>query len=57
MYNSIQYPENVELSESAQDLLEKLLDKIPEERIDYEQIKNHKFFEGTNWQEMANYLQ
>uniref|UniRef100_A0A1B0GED2 Protein kinase domain-containing protein n=1 Tax=Glossina morsitans morsitans TaxID=37546 RepID=A0A1B0GED2_GLOMM len=57
MYNSIQYPENVELSESAQDLLEKLLDKIPEERIDYEQIKNHKFFEGTNWQEMANCLQ
>ncbi|KAL9872191.1 ribosomal protein S6 kinase-like 1 isoform 1-T1 [Glossina fuscipes fuscipes] len=57
MYSSIQYPENVEVSESAQDLLEKLLDKTPEERIDYEQIKNHKFFEGTNWQEMANYLQ
>uniref|UniRef100_A0A1A9X222 Protein kinase domain-containing protein n=1 Tax=Glossina brevipalpis TaxID=37001 RepID=A0A1A9X222_9MUSC len=57
MYSSVQYPENMELSEPAQDLLEKLLEKIPEERIDYEQIKMHEFFEGTNWQEMENYIQ
>lgn len=34
------------------DLLEKLLQQEPEDRFDYEHIKQHKFFEGTNWDEI-----
>lgn len=38
-------------SEEAQDLLQKLLQKNPEERIrNPEEIKKHKFFRGIDWE-------
>ncbi|TMW48619.1 hypothetical protein DOY81_006284 [Sarcophaga bullata] len=52
LYGFVQYPENVELSDAAKDLLERLLQQSPAERLDYEQIKQHRFFEGTNWEEV-----
>lgn len=42
-------------SDSAQDLLKKLLQKNPDERIsDPEQIKQHPFFKGIDWPTMMN---
>ncbi|XP_067648528.1 ribosomal protein S6 kinase-like 1 [Eurosta solidaginis] len=50
LYGFVQYPENVEISAGARDLLEKLLQQLPEERADYEQIQAHAFFTGTDWE-------
>ncbi|XP_054741709.1 ribosomal protein S6 kinase delta-1 isoform X1 [Anastrepha obliqua] len=50
LYGFVQYPENLEISECARDLLEKLLQQVPEERADFEQIQAHEFFVGTDWE-------
>ena len=39
-------------SHRAKSLLKKLLEKNPEKRIDLEDIKKHKFFEGIDWNEL-----
>ena len=39
-------------SKKAKNLLKKLLEKNPEKRIDLEDIKKHKFFEGIDWNEL-----
>ncbi|KAI8129528.1 hypothetical protein FF38_13560 [Lucilia cuprina] len=52
LYGFVQYPENAEITDAAKDLLEKLLQQAPEERLDYEKIKKHRYFEGTNWEEV-----
>lgn len=52
MYGFVQYPEDAEISDAAKDLLEKLLQQMPEDRLDYEKIKQHRFFEGTNWEDV-----
>lgn len=36
-------------NENAQSLLKKLLEKNPNNRPDFKQIKNHKFFAGIDW--------
>ncbi|XP_050341382.1 ribosomal protein S6 kinase delta-1 [Bactrocera neohumeralis] len=50
LYGFVQYPENIEISECAKDLIETLLQQTPEHRAGYEQIQNHAFFIGTDWQ-------
>lgn len=52
LYGFVQYPENIEIPEVMRDLLEKLLQQEPEDRFDYEHIKQHKFFESTNWDDI-----
>lgn len=52
LYGCVQYPEEVNLSPSAYDLINKLLQPNPEERLDYLDIRNHAFFEGTNWDDV-----
>ncbi|XP_065361334.1 ribosomal protein S6 kinase delta-1 [Calliphora vicina] len=54
LYGFVQYPENAEISDAAKDLLEKLLQQMPEDRLDYEKIKQHRYFEGTNWEEVKH---
>ncbi|XP_017483329.1 PREDICTED: ribosomal protein S6 kinase-like 1 [Rhagoletis zephyria] len=54
LYGCVQYPDNIEISECARDLLEKLLQQSPEERADFEQIQAHNFFVGTNWKAVTD---
>ncbi|XP_017034374.1 ribosomal protein S6 kinase-like 1 isoform X1 [Drosophila kikkawai] len=52
LYGCVQYPtEPLEISDHATDLLEQLLQLTPELRLDYEQIREHPFFKGINWQQ------
>lgn len=48
----MQYPENVEIPKVKRNLLERLLQQEPEERLDYERIKQHEYFADTNWEEI-----
>ncbi|XP_073825270.1 ribosomal protein S6 kinase-like 1 [Musca autumnalis] len=52
LYGFVQYPENIEIPQVMRSLLEKLLQQEPEERLDYERIKQHEYFAGTNWEEI-----
>ncbi|XP_037950261.1 ribosomal protein S6 kinase delta-1 [Teleopsis dalmanni] len=52
LYYFVQYPHGIDLSEHAKDLLNKLLQRNPEDRYDYQQIQVHSFFNGTNWEEV-----
>ncbi|XP_061387637.1 ribosomal protein S6 kinase delta-1 [Musca vetustissima] len=52
LYGFVQYPENIEIPKVMRNLLEKLLQQEPEERLDYERIKQHEYFEDTNWEEI-----
>ena len=43
------------MGKPAKDLLQKLLEKIPRRRIGYggvDQIKQHKFFKGIDWDKL-----
>ncbi|XP_030374766.1 ribosomal protein S6 kinase delta-1 [Scaptodrosophila lebanonensis] len=51
-YGCVQYPDTVDISDSARDLLDKLLQVAPEQRLDYEQLQSHEFFDGINWQDV-----
>lgn len=51
-YNEVLYPENVVVSEDGKDLLRNLIVKSVIERFDVKQIKNHKFFENTIWEDL-----
>ncbi|XP_054088041.1 ribosomal protein S6 kinase delta-1 isoform X1 [Zeugodacus cucurbitae] len=50
LYGFVQYPENIDVSECAKDLIEMLLQQTPENRADYDQIQKHEFFIGTDWE-------
>ncbi|XP_018803759.1 PREDICTED: ribosomal protein S6 kinase delta-1 isoform X3 [Bactrocera latifrons] len=50
LYGFVQYPESIDISECAKDLIETLLQQTPEHRAGYEQIQNHAFFIGTDWE-------
>lgn len=52
LYGAVQFPEGLEISDNAKDLLENLLQQAPEDRLDYEQIQKHSFFNSINWDEM-----
>ncbi|XP_058978560.1 ribosomal protein S6 kinase delta-1-like [Musca domestica] len=52
LYGFVQYPENVEIPKVKRNLLERLLQQEPEERLDYERIKQHEYFADTNWEEV-----
>ncbi|XP_068156838.1 ribosomal protein S6 kinase-like 1 [Drosophila tropicalis] len=50
LYSCVQYPaESFDISDNAKDLLEQLLQLQPEQRLDYDQIMMHTFFEGLDW--------
>lgn len=51
-YNDVLYPEDVDVSEDGKDLLRNLIEKNVVERFDVKQIKNHKFFEHTIWEDL-----
>lgn len=51
-YNDILYPEEADIPEDGKDLLRNLIEKNVVERFDVKQIKNHKFFENTNWEDL-----
>lgn len=53
-YNDVLYPEDVEVPEDGKDLLRNLIEKSVVERFDVKQIKNHKFFENTIWEDLRN---
>ncbi|ALC47875.1 CG7156 [Drosophila busckii] len=53
LYGCVQYPSHaMEISDNARDLLEQLLQLAPEQRLDYEQLQTHAFFEGIDWQQV-----
>ena len=51
--NDLLFPDreqyDIEYSNELMDLIQKLLTKDRSKRIDFEQIKNHKWFKGSNW--------
>ncbi|KAL5273810.1 RPS6KC1 family protein [Megaselia abdita] len=51
-YNDVLYPEEVDVPEDGTDLLRKLIEKNVVERFDVKQIKNHKFFQYTDWEDV-----
>ncbi len=53
--NHIEWPENDEsLSLEAVDVIMKLLNTVPSERIRTKQIKRHDLFENVNWNNLLN---
>ncbi|XP_052867693.1 ribosomal protein S6 kinase delta-1 [Anopheles cruzii] len=48
-YHEVQYPEGVELSAEARDLLEGLLQPDVERRFDFKQIIANPFFDSVDW--------
>jgi serine/threonine protein kinase len=53
MHNSVKFPKNV--SDTAQDLIVRLLEKQPEKRLgntDCHEIMEHPFFGGLNWDDV-----
>lgn len=52
-YNEIQYPASNVISEEAKDLLHRLIMANADERLTFEDIKQHKFFEGVDFDEIA----
>lgn len=59
----ISFPDDISISESAKDLIRKILVKEPSERLgageekteyDLEHLKNHSFFKGIKWKDLIN---
>ena len=50
----LKFPKNVEISENLKDLIEKLLTKNYEERLNEENIRKHEFFNGFNFDDLIN---
>eukprot|EP00357_Protocruzia_adherens_P002555 CAMPEP_0115016588 /NCGR_PEP_ID=MMETSP0216-20121206/27543_1 /TAXON_ID=223996 /ORGANISM="Protocruzia adherens, Strain Boccale" /LENGTH=535 /DNA_ID=CAMNT_0002387107 /DNA_START=45 /DNA_END=1652 /DNA_ORIENTATION=- len=48
-FAELKFPTKYKVSEPAQDLIRKLLNRNPEKRISYEAIKEHPFFASINW--------
>ena len=49
--NKVKFPESFDAE--AKDLVEKLLNRNPNLRPDFEEIKSHGFFKGINWDDLA----
>ena len=56
--NKVNFPEEIEISESLKNLIEKLLEKNSDKRFgninDFSEIKNHEFFKGFNFEDLLN---
>jgi serine/threonine protein kinase len=55
----VRFPKTVEVSDEAKDLIIKLLEKKPSNRLgggtrDSEEIKEHKWFKGIVWEKVMN---
>ncbi|XP_062558731.1 ribosomal protein S6 kinase delta-1 [Armigeres subalbatus] len=51
-YHDIQYPEGAEISDDARELLEGLLQPLPENRFDFKEIIANAFFHTIDWSEV-----
>ncbi|XP_055613343.1 ribosomal protein S6 kinase delta-1 [Uranotaenia lowii] len=51
-YHEIQFPEGVVISEEAKDLLEGLLQPLPENRFDFKEVIASSFFHTIDWSEV-----
>lgn len=56
--DELKFPRNTKVSENAKNLLKLLLNKNPNERMGgsngFEEIKDHKFFDGVNFKDILN---
>ena len=56
--NKLNFPEEIEFSESLKNLIVKLLEKDSDKRFgninDFSEIKNHEFFKGFNFEDLLN---
>ena len=56
--SELRFPKDTKASKSAKDLISKLLTKNPEKRLghmkDFEEIKNHEFFRGLNFDDIIH---
>ena len=51
-YKNLKFPDDIKINKKPKDLIIKLLEFETSKRLGYsssEQIKNHPFFEGVNW--------
>ncbi|XP_065088673.1 ribosomal protein S6 kinase delta-1-like [Ochlerotatus camptorhynchus] len=51
-YHDIQYPEGVDISGEARELLEGLLQPLPENRFEFKEIIANAFFHAIDWSEV-----
>lgn len=51
-YHDIQFPEGVDISDEARELLEGLLQPLPENRFDFKEIIASAFFHTIDWSEV-----
>lgn len=51
-FNEIQYPEHVNVSLEAKDLIQNLILSVAAERFSFDELKEHKFFSGINFDEI-----
>ncbi|XP_053694993.1 ribosomal protein S6 kinase delta-1 [Sabethes cyaneus] len=51
-YHEIQYPEDVDVSEEAKELLDGLLQPLPEHRFDFKEIIASAFFHSIDWSDV-----
>ena len=56
--NQLRFPKESKVSKSAKDLITNLLNKDPQHRLgnikDFDDIKNHEFFKGFNFEDIIN---
>jgi serine/threonine protein kinase len=49
---AVTWPTDLVVSDEAKDFVSKLFQRDPEKRLEIKQIKNHKFFESIDWENL-----